>query len=74
MNQMNPITLEDLQKLMDLIVDVVNPLVTYEQACQITGKSMSALYSKISRSNIKPVLNRRMLRYSDVMKIKNKEV
>lgn len=70
----NNITLQDIEKLLDAVVEVVDPLVSYEEACQITGKSLPALYSKISRSNIRPVLNRRMLRYSDVMKIKNKEV
>lgn len=70
----NNITLQDIEKLLDAVVEVVDPLVSYEEACKITGKSLPALYSKISRSNIKPVLNRRMLRYSDVMKIKNKEV
>ena len=37
-------------------------------------KIMLGLYSKISRSNIKPICTQKMLRYSDVMKIKNKEV
>lgn len=70
----NTITLEDVNKLMEKVVEAVDPLVTYEDACRMTGKTMSALYSKISRSNIKPILNKKMLRYSDVMKIKNKEI
>ena len=70
----NNLTLQEIERLLDVIIEAVDPLVTYEQACRMTGKSLPALYSKISRSNIKPVKNRRMLRYSDVMKIKNKEV
>ena len=68
------ITLSDIDKIMDIMVNVIDPLVTYEQACKMTGKTMSGLYSKISRSNIKPICTQKMLRYSDVMKIKNKEV
>ena len=65
---------EEVNRMFDLLRNEIDPLVTYEEACKITGKSLSALYSKISRSNIKPIVYQRFLRYSDVIKIRDKKV
>lgn len=65
---------EDVEHLFNILRKEINPLVTYEEACKITGKSMKSLYSKISRSNIKPISCKKMLRYSDVIKIRDREI
>lgn len=65
---------KELNRMFELLREDVDPLVTYEEACVITGKTMNALCSKISRSNIKPIVYQRFLRYSDVIKIRDKMV
>jgi hypothetical protein len=65
---------KELNRMFELLREDVDPLVTYEEACAITGKTMNALCSKISRSNIKPIVYQRFLRYSDVIKIRDKMV
>lgn len=65
---------EELNRMFEILREDVDPLVTYDEACLILGKSKSALYSKISRSNIRPIVYQRFLRYSDVLKIRDKKV
>ena len=68
------ITEEDLDKAKAVIMAFMgNVKVDYEQAKSITGKSDSAFNAKVSRSGI-PVYKERLYRYSDMVKIKNKEV
>lgn len=68
------ISLDDLNRLKRLLVTLCDPLVDYDQAAAACNKSKEALCVKIHRSNIKPIRSRRMVRWSDVQRIKNKEV
>ena len=67
------ITEDDLDRAKRVIMAFRDVKVDYEQAKRITGKSDSAFNAKISRSGI-PVCKERLYRYSDMVKIKNKEV
>lgn len=67
-------TQDDIENLCAFLMEACNALMTYDQAANFLGKSKGALTAKISRSVVKPVPRRKMLRYSDVMKIKKKLV
>lgn len=68
------LTIEDLNRLQDSILEMLDPLLTYDQAAAFLGKSKNALTAKISRSNITPIrLPRKMIRYSDCIKIRDKK-
>lgn len=67
------ITEDDLDRAKRVIMAFRDVKVDYEQAKRITGKSDSAFNAKISHSGI-PVCKERLYRYSDMVKIKNKEV
>lgn len=70
---MRTILKEELEQIFVQLRDEIDPLVTFDEACKITGKTKSALYSKISRSNIRPV-TMKLIRYSDCIKIKEKKI
>lgn len=71
---LNNLTQEDIENLCRFLMEACDVLMTYDQAAEFTGKSKSALTAKISRSVVKPVPRQKMIRYSDVVKIKNKTV
>lgn len=48
--------------------------ITYDQASQMTGKSLGNLYKKVSTSTIRPKLLRRTIKLSDAMKIRDKQI
>lgn len=75
MSFLQHLTLEDLNRLHRCILEIVDPLITYDEAAAMLGKSKNALTAKISRSNITPVkLTNKMIRYSDCLKIRDKKV
>ncbi|WP_418974561.1 hypothetical protein [Alistipes sp.] len=70
----NNISLEDLQRMQRILIALCDPLMDYDQAAAECGKSKEALCVKIHRSRIQPTRSRKMIRWSDVQRIKNKEV
>lgn len=69
------LTSDDLIRLKNCLMEILDPLLTYEEAAELLGKSKNALTAKISRSSITPVkLSRKMIRYSDCIKIRDKKV
>ena len=68
------LTQDDIDNLCKFLMEACDVLMTYDQAAKFTGKSKSALTVKVSRSIVKPVQRQKMLRYSDVVKIKDKKV
>lgn len=58
----------------DFIQNFINPVVSYKQAAKITGKSLSAMYDKVSRSGIKVEQRQKGIRFKDLMRIRRKEV
>lgn len=65
-------TLDDAKAILATMLDVD---VTYEQAAQITGKSVGNLYKKVSTSRVRrPKLLRRTIKLSDAIKIRDKAI
>ena len=58
----------------DFIQNFINPVVSYKQAAKISGKSLSSIYNKISRSGITVVQREKGIRFKDLIRIRNKEV
>ena len=62
---------EDVDKLFELLIDVINPLLTYEQAAELLGVSKHAVYCKVSRNKVKVEHHAKLIRYSDVLKMRD---
>lgn len=62
---------DDLDGAKRVLMALLDVDVTYDQAAKIAGKSKQSIWSKISRSVIKPKLLRRTIKYSEVVKIGN---
>lgn len=68
------LTKDDIERLAQFLMEACDVLLTYEQAAELTGKTKGALTTKINRSVIKPVKMPKMVRYNDVVKIRDKKV
>lgn len=64
---------DDIDAMTKVLKPYLNVKVNYEQAKKITGKSDSAFNCKISRCGLHPV-KERLYRYTDMLRIKNKEI
>jgi len=71
---MKELTTEDIRALFNALIEHINPLMTYDEASEYLGKSKHAVIAKVSRSGIKVINQRKLIRFSDVKKIQLKEV
>lgn len=58
----------------DFIQNFINPVVSYKQAAKISGKSLSSVYNKVSRSGITVEQREKGIRFKDFMRILRKEI
>ena len=69
------ISMDTLDQAKSILATMLDVDVTYEQAAQITGKSVGNLYKKVSTSRVRrPKLLRRTIKLSDAIKIRDKQV
>lgn len=68
------VSMETLDEAKMILAAMLNVDITYEQASQITGKSVGNLYKKVSTSAVQPKLLRRTIKLSDAIKIRDKKV
>lgn len=60
---------DDLEGAKRVLMSLLDVDVTYDQAARIAGKSKQSIWTKVSRSIIKPKLLRRTIKYSEAIKI-----
>ena len=67
-------SLDSLNSVRDFVARKMDVDMTYEQVSAFTGKKLPNIYKKVSTSIIRPKLNRRTIKYSDMIKIKEGKV
>lgn len=68
------ISMDVLDGAKTILAAMLDVDVTYEQASQLTGKSVGNLYKKVSTSTVSPKLLRRTIKLSDAIKIRDRKV
>ena len=66
--------LSDIEKCTEVLAPLLDVKVDYEQAAKIVDKSKVNLIAKISRSFIAVYRSKKLIKYSDALKIRDKKV
>lgn len=68
---MDVIRIADVEKLFDALIEIIDPLVTYEEAAELLNTTRHGVYCRVSRQKVKIIHHAKLIHYSDVLKMRD---
>lgn len=68
---MKVIRITDVEKLFDALIELIDPLVTYEEAATLLNTTRHGVYCRVSRQKVNVVHHAKLIHYSDVLKMRD---